>query len=115
MSFRNPTSWLVLGLLLIGACAAPGAPVAWGQEKINRNVKSQVAPVYPDLARRMRITGTVKVKVAIAPNGTVKDVTLVGGHPLLANAALDAMRKWRYEAGSEETTGVVEFHFDLHQ
>jgi TonB family protein len=115
VSFRNPTSWLVLGLLLIAACATAGAPVAWGQEKINRNVKSQVAPLYPDLARRMRITGTVKVKVVIAPNGTVKDASLVGGHPVLANAALDAARKWRYEAGPEETTGVVEFHFDLHQ
>jgi TonB family protein len=102
-----------LGLLLIGAYAAVGASVASGQEKINRNVKTQVAPVYPDLARRMRITGTVKVKVAIAPNGTVKEATLVGGHPLLVNGALDAVRKWRYEAGPEETTGVVEFHFDL--
>jgi len=63
----------------------------------------------------MRITGTVKVKVVIAPNGTVKDASLVGGHPVLANAALDAARKLRYEAGPEETTGVVEFHFDLHQ
>ena len=117
MSLRTLTSWLASGLLLIGACVAAGAPAAWGQEqeKINRKVKTQVAPVYPDLARRMRITGTVKVKVAIAPNGTVKDATLVGGHPLLANGALDAVRKWRYETGPEETTGVVEFHFDLHQ
>jgi outer membrane biosynthesis protein TonB len=36
----------------------------------------------------------------------------VGGHPVLANAALDAVRKWRFEAGAEESTGIVEFHFD---
>jgi hypothetical protein len=35
----------------------------------------------------------------------------VGGHPLLANAASDAMKKWRFEAGPEETTGLVEFKF----
>lgn len=119
MSFRNPTGWLVLGLLLIAGYAAAGAPTAGGQEaasgqeKVNRKIKIQVAPVYPDLARRMRITGTVKVKVAIAPNGSIQEASLVGGHPLLTNAALDAMRKWRYEAGPDETTGVVEFHFDL--
>jgi len=115
VSLRTVTSWLASGLLLISACGTAGTQVAWGQEKINRTVKIQVAPVYPDLARRMRITGTVKVKVAIAPNGTVKDATVVGGHPVLANAALDAARKWRYEASADETTGVVEFHFDLHQ
>jgi len=36
----------------------------------------------------------------------------VGGHPVLANAALEALKKWKYEPSSEETTGVVEFHFD---
>jgi hypothetical protein len=36
----------------------------------------------------------------------------VGGHPILANAAMDALKKWRYESGTDETTGIVEFHFD---
>jgi outer membrane biosynthesis protein TonB len=36
----------------------------------------------------------------------------VGGHPLLVNAAVDAVKKWRFDAASEETTGVVEFKFD---
>jgi outer membrane biosynthesis protein TonB len=42
----------------------------------------------------------------------VKNAQLVGGHPVLANAALDAVKRWRYEAGKEETTGIVEFRFD---
>ncbi len=42
----------------------------------------------------------------------VKNTKLVGGHPILAGAALDAVKKWRYESGSEESTGIVEFHFD---
>lgn len=87
-------------------------PPAWGQEEINRTVKSRVAPVYPDLARRMNIAGVVKVQVTVAANGSVKNARLVGGHPLLANAALDAIKKWRFESATEETVGVVQFRFD---
>jgi TonB family protein len=48
----------------------------------------------------------------VAPNGSVKNTKVVGGHPLLVNAAVDAVKKWRFEPASEETTGVVEFKFD---
>jgi TonB family protein len=75
-------------------------------------VKTRIAPTYPDLARRMNITGVVRVKITVATNGVVKDAKLVGGHPVLANAALDAIKKWRYEARNEETIGIVEFRFD---
>jgi TonB family protein len=63
----------------------------------------------------MNITGTVKVQVVVAANGTVKDAKVVGGHPVLANAALDAVRKWRFEPTSAESTGVVDFKFEPHQ
>jgi TonB family protein len=59
--------------------------------------------------------GVVKVEITVAPNGTIKNAKLIGGHPVLANAALDAVRKWRYEAGPEESAGIVEFRFDPHQ
>jgi TonB family protein len=59
----------------------------------------------------MNITGVVKILITVSPNGSVKDAKLVGGHPLLASAALDAVRKWRYEAGPEESTGIVQFRF----
>jgi TonB family protein len=101
-----------VGLLLLGGWAATSAPLAWGQEEISRKAKIKVAPVYPDLARRMNITGVVKIQITVAANGSVKNAKLVGGHPVLANAALDAIKRWRFEAGSEESTGIVEFHFD---
>jgi len=101
--------------LLIGGCVAWSAGSAWGQEEITRKVKIRIAPTYPDLARRMNITGVVRVKITVATNGLVKDTKLVGGHPVLANAALDAVKKWRYEASKEETTGMVEFRFDPNQ
>ena len=82
------------------------------QEEITRKIKTKIPPVYPELARRMSISGVVKVQVVVAPNGSVKNAKIVGGHPVLANAAVDAVKRWRFEPASEETTGVVEFKFD---
>ncbi len=104
---------IAAGLVLATGLAAPATVV--GQEEAARKLKSQVAPTYPELARKMNITGVVKVQVTIAPNGSVKTVKLVGGHPLLANAAMDTVKKWRYEPAKDETTTVVEFHFDPNQ
>ncbi len=112
MSFQALNRAFAVGLLLVGGWAAISAPVALGQETINRKVKNKVAPVYPDLARRMNITGVVKIEITVSANGSIKNAKLVGGHPVLANAALDAVKKWRFEAGPEESTGIVEFRFD---
>ena len=76
-----------------------------------RRLKRKVAPVYPILAREMKIEGTVKVEVTIAASGVVKATKVIGGHPLLVRSALDALKSWLYEPGPEEVT-VVEFHFD---
>lgn len=81
------------------------------QGEIARRAKSKVPAVYPELARKMNITGTVKVEVVIAPNGSVKEAKVVGGHPVLANAALEAVRKWRFEPTPMESSGVVDFKF----
>ena len=76
----------------------------------DRKVKNQVSPVYPELAKSMHINGTVKVEVTIAPNGNVTNVKVVGGHPVLADAALKAVEKWRFDAGPEETR-IISFDF----
>jgi TonB family protein len=103
---------LAVGLLLLGGWMVISAPVAWGQEELNRRAKTKVMPAYPELAKRMKITGIVKVLVTVSSNGSVKEAKLMGGHPVLATAALDAVKKWRFEPGQQETTGVVEFRFD---
>jgi len=74
-----------------------------------------VQPVYPELARKMNITGTVKVEVVVAPNGSVKDAKVVGGHPVLAGAALEAVKKWKFEPAAVESTGIVDFKFEPQQ
>jgi TonB family protein len=83
--------------------------------EITRKAKSRVQPEYPDLARKMHLSGTVKIQVVVAPNGMVKDAKVVGGHPVLAGAALDAVRKWRFEPAAVESSGVVDIKFEPHQ
>lgn len=113
MSLRALTHWMVVGALLVLGNSGGRAAFAWGQEaEIARKLKTKVTPVYPELARRMNISGVVKVQVTVDRNGAIKSTKLVGGHPILATAAMDAVRKWRYEGAADETTGVVEFHFD---
>ena len=88
-----------------------GAQTSQGDE-INRRAKSKVPPIYPELARKMSLTGTVKIEVTVAPNGTVKEARVVGGHPVLATSALDAAKKWRFEPAGADSTGVIEFKFE---
>ena len=81
-------------------------------DEVVRRAKTKVQPVYPELAHKMNITGTVKIEVVVAPNGTVKEARVVGGHPVLASAALDAARKWRFEPASAESSGIIDFKFE---
>lgn len=76
-----------------------------------RPIVTKVEPRYPDLARPMRLEGSVKVNVLVAPNGTVKSMRAVGGSPILLKAAQDAIDKWRWAPGSQETSELIEFHF----
>jgi TonB family protein len=111
---RRMGAWLVVGTVLIGA----GSIAVRAQEQdseISRRAKTKVQPTYPELARKMNLTGIVKVQVVVSANGTVKDAKVVGGHPVLANAALDAVKKWRFEPAAGESTGVVDFKFEPHQ
>jgi TonB family protein len=81
------------------------------QASANRPILSKIAPRYPDLARPMRLEGTVKVDVLVAPNGSVKLMRAVGGSPILLKAAEDAIDKWRWAPASQETNELVELHF----
>lgn len=125
MSSRPIRHWLTGSSLLTGSLLAFLVSVgtvafsplaaqtqsAQAHEELTRKTKTKVAPVYPDVARRMSITGTVKVLVVVAPNGNLKSTKVVGGHPLLVNAAMDAIKRWKFEPAPEESTGIVEFKF----
>lgn len=75
-----------------------------------RKLKTKVSPQYPELARKMNVTGAVKLELLVAANGQVKSVKPLGGHPLLIDAAENAVKQWKYEPGPEATE-VVEIRF----
>lgn len=81
------------------------------QEATKRKVTAKVPPKYPPLARQLKLSGKVRVEVTVSPDGHVKGTRVVGGNPILAQAALDAIGMWRYEIGPKETTEVVEIEF----
>jgi len=79
--------------------AAPAPPVAHllRLSHISEgNLIRKVQPTYPALARSARIQGTVVLQAIISKQGTIENLTLVTGHPMLAPAAIDAVRQWRY-------------------
>ena len=80
---------------------APPKPVQ-SRIKVGGNVTAarilnRTTPIYPPLARQTRISGTVRLHAIIAKDGTVQQLEVLSGHPLLVQAALDAVRQWRYQ------------------
>jgi protein TonB len=55
------------------------------------------APLYPPLARMARIQGTVRLQAVIGTNGTIQNLQVLSGHPLLVNSAMQAVAQWRYQ------------------
>lgn len=76
-----------------------------------RKVKTKVMPAYPELAKRMSVTGKVKIEVVITQDGHVKSTRVIGGHPLLVQACQDAVKEWKFLPAPQETTQIVEFDF----
>lgn len=77
-----------------------------------RVVTSRIAPAYPELAKKMHIRGTVKVEAGVRPNGTVKSTRILGGNPVLIEAASDAVKQWKFATGPAETTEIVQLTFE---
>ena len=58
---------------------------------------SALRPAYPPDAKQARIQGTVKFDVIIAKDGSIANLTLISGHPLLVQSATDAVKQWLYQ------------------
>jgi TonB family protein len=78
-----------------------------------RKIVVRIPPQYPNIARSMKIQGSVRADVLVAPNGTVKSVEIKGGHPLLVQSTQIALREWKWEPASHETHEFVEVKFTL--
>ena len=86
----------------MGGAPPPPKPKPTGPIRVGGNVQAarilnRVQPVYPPLARQTRIAGTVRLHAIISKDGTIQQLEVMSGHPLLQQAALDAVRQWRYQ------------------
>jgi len=76
-----------------------------------RQLERSFPPQYPAIAERMSLKGTAQVQAVVKPDGTVKEVKVLGGHPLLADALARAVMQWKYQPAARETLEVVKFSF----
>ena len=77
-----------------------------------RKVLVKTPAIYPSLARSMNIRGVVKIEATVAPNGTIKNMDVKGGHPLLTQSAVTAIGHWKFETTPHETKEMIEVKFD---
>ena len=103
---RLRTGWLFVSFYLLALRPLHAAPG-------DRPLVSKALPVYPVLARRMHVFGEIHLFISILPSGAVDRIVLRSGHPLLVEAARDAVRHWKFAAAPQTTTTSVVVHFDL--
>jgi TonB family protein len=109
------------GLLRLVACVAAlviltGALTSAQQgataAKSERKLITHIDPEYPAILRARQIGGTVRLEVTITPKGTVKSVALIGGNPILAEAAITAVKRWTYAPGDAVSSAQVSVEFN---
>jgi TonB family protein len=100
---------VALVALTTGLVRAQSAPDPVHAE---RKVVSRVAPNYPELAKRMHIRGMVRVEALVRPNGSVKSTRILGGNPVLVDAAVDAIGRWKFEPAQSDSAEVVQLTFE---
>jgi TonB family protein len=99
---------VVAALLMFCANHAPAQEASEGARK----VATKVVPEFPILARSLHLQGNVRANVLVAANGKVKSVEVKGGHPLLGQAAQNALSQWTWEPAAHETHETVELKFN---
>jgi len=111
MSRRTAGALLVISLLFAVSVPAVTAQNTPQETNSARKVLTRVFPDCPALARKMHIQGVVKLEAVVRPNGSVKSTRVIGGNPVLVEAASNAVVKWKFEASSNETTELVQVTF----
>lgn len=103
----------VLVALVFSLACAFLVPVADAQQDSTskRRIVNRATAPYPALARHMALSGVVRVDALVAPDGTVRTVDVKGGHPVLAQAAANTIRQWKWEPAARESHELVEIRF----
>ena len=105
---RSPCIGAAAAWALMCLLAVPG-------NASDRVVKSKVPPIYPEIAKRMKVTGQVKIEASVDADGKVTDVKTVSGSRTLSPAAEEAVRKWKFAPAAAPTTEDVDVNFAITQ
>ena len=97
-------------LLLLVAAGLAAAQEVSSSRKVVKSVSAQ----YPSVLKRRGIGGTVRMRVVVTPSGSVKDVQVLGGNPILADCAVKAVKQWTFITAEKEETVEVTVGFDPH-
>jgi TonB family protein len=107
--------WIPITVLAVCWTLVVGTGSSFAQQdqaNTDRKVLNRVLPEYPAVARTLKLSGSVRVEVVVAPNGTVKSLQVKGGHPVLVQAAADAVRMWKWVPAKNETKEPVVVRFE---
>jgi hypothetical protein len=105
-------SVLCVGLLTLGIAVLVLEPAIVAQEKSDRKVVQRVEPIYPPIAGKLHLTGTVKMVLQVTSEGKVASLHTVGGNPILVEAAEGAAKQWKYEAATKESSEMATITFN---
>jgi len=98
MAWRLAVSLLLISLTTVASSRDAGPQrVEVADARMSGLIIKKVAPVYPPMARKARVQGTVILRVQISKSGNVENIQLVSGHTMLAPAAIEAVKQWEYK------------------
>ena len=104
---RDRLQTLHLVVLLLGL---PFAQALLAQE-LARKVIAKTAPSYPEMAKKMHLSGKVRLEVVVAAGGAVTSAKLIGGSPVFEKSAVEAVKQWRFQPADKDTRGIIVLEF----
>ena len=107
MRERHPSATIAITIVLFFCMCVHARAGDGGRALIHRT-----APTYPELAKQMRLGGSVILLLSIEPDGVVSDVKVQSGHPLLVPAAINAVRQWKFAPSSQASQSTVSVTFE---
>jgi TonB family protein len=108
MSNRRNLRGILVGVALAAAAAGLGAQEVTSSRRVVKSVAAQ----YPSVLKRRGIGGTVKLRVLVNANGSVKDVQVLGGNPILSDSAAKAVKQWIFAGAEKEESIEISVGFD---
>ncbi|MGD0180219.1 MAG: energy transducer TonB [Terriglobales bacterium] len=102
-------------MMLVSVSVAPLAAQTHDENASEKKPIIRVEPDYPETLKRLYIGGVVRVEVLVAQNGVVESTSLLGGNPILGQAAIKAVKQWKYAPAKSKETLTVKLDFDPHR